>query len=371
MVRHVHSGGLSAGQQKQTWFCEHDCLRPDRLGDGVPHAKQCYPDWQPDLFGTQCPGLVRVAGRRKTNSQSSPIKPLYQIIEAPSILGLKPSGVELLPYALQRAGFLKQAANIISVPVDVTDFSPQRPTRHDVLNAERIAGYARRLADAIPPVLANGRFPVVLGGDCSILLGCMLALKETGPLGLAHMDAHADFYQPEAEPTGEAASMDLALVVGRGPDLLTNIDHQRPYVQEKHVVQLGQRDAEEAKEAGNQDINDSAIQCFDLQTIRVHGVDRVIANAIRHLTAEGLAGFWIHFDVDVLADDIMPAVDYRLPGGLTFGEATALLRGLLQTTKAVGVSISIFNPKLDPDGTLTRQLVDCLHGALLTDEGQP
>ncbi|GAB2564283.1 hypothetical protein GCM10027190_11990 [Spirosoma areae] len=87
---------------------------------------------------------------------------------------------------------------------------------------------------------------MVLGGDCSILLGCMLALKEIDHFGLAHIDAHADFYQPEAEPTGEAASMDLALVVGRGPDLLTDIGHQRPHVQEKHVVQLGQRDAEEA-----------------------------------------------------------------------------------------------------------------------------
>lgn len=57
---------------------------------------------------------------------------------------------------------------------------------------------------------------MVLGGDCSILLACMLALKERGVYGLAHVDAHADFYQPEAEPAGEAASMDLALVVGRG-----------------------------------------------------------------------------------------------------------------------------------------------------------
>ena len=296
------------------------------------------------------------------------MKPHYQLIEAPSILGLKPSGVELLPYALQRSGFLPQATDTISVPVDITDFSPQRPTRHDVLNAEGIAGYARQLADALLPVLARKHFPVVLGGDCSILLGCMLALKETGHFGLAHLDAHADFYQPEAEPIGEAASMDLALVVGRDPDLLTDIGHQRPYVQEKHVVQLGQRDAEEAKQAGSQAINESAIQCFDLQAIRTQGVDGVITKATRHLTADGLAGFWIHFDADVLADDITPAVDYRIPGGLTFAEATALLRGLLQTTKAIGLSISILNPKLDPDGTLTRQFVTCLHGALLADD---
>ncbi|NIJ52248.1 arginase family protein [Dyadobacter arcticus] len=83
-----------------------------------------------------------------------------------------------MPYAVQRSGFLLQANDKVSVPVDVTDFSPQRATRHDVLNAERIAGYARQLAAALLPVLASGRFPVVLGGDCSILLGCMLAFPE-------------------------------------------------------------------------------------------------------------------------------------------------------------------------------------------------
>jgi arginase len=36
------------------------------------------------------------------------------------------------------------------------------------------------LADAIGRVLDAGDFPLVLGGDCSILLGAMLALKRRG-----------------------------------------------------------------------------------------------------------------------------------------------------------------------------------------------
>ncbi|GAB3221228.1 arginase family protein [Spirosoma arcticum] len=295
------------------------------------------------------------------------MKPTYQLIEAPSILGLVPSGVELLPYALQRNGFLAKTPPSRLVAISVTDYSPRRASRHDILNASRIAEYASRLADVIRDVRAAGQFPVVLGGDCSILLGCMLALREEGTYGLAHVDAHADFYQPEAEEKGEAASMDLALVVGRGPDVLTNIRERRPYVQEKNVVQLGQRDAEEANEAGSQRLEDSAINCFDLATIRRQGVNRVLANAVQILTANDVTGYWIHFDVDVLADEVMPAVDYRIPAGLSFAEVAELLRGLLHTGKASGLSISIFNPKLDVDGQLTRQLVDCLHRALLTE----
>ena len=44
-----------------------------------------------------------------------------------------------------------------------------------------------------------------------------------------------------------------------------------------------------------------------------------------------LEGFWIHLDVDVLDDELMPAVDYRMKGGLTFVELGELLKVLLKS----------------------------------------
>jgi len=34
--------------------------------------------------------------------------------------------------------------------------------------------------------------------------------------------------------------MDLAISTGRGPDILTNIDGLKPYVQDEHVIHIGQ-----------------------------------------------------------------------------------------------------------------------------------
>ena len=79
-------------------------------------------------------------------------------------------------------------------------------------------------------MLAAGEFPLVLGGDCSILLGAMLALKRRGRFGLLFIDGHADFYQPAANPNGEAASMDFAFATGYGPALLTDLEHRGPLV---------------------------------------------------------------------------------------------------------------------------------------------
>ena len=67
-----------------------------------------------------------------------------------------------------------------------------------LLNPDGLRAYAQQLAEAVTGVLQQGRFPVVLGGDCSNLVGCALGLRRLGRFGLVFMDGHADFYQPEA-----------------------------------------------------------------------------------------------------------------------------------------------------------------------------
>lgn len=73
--------------------------------------------------------------------------------------------------------------------------------------ARAIARWSPRLAAAVEHVVDTGEFPLILSGDCSILLGAMLALKRRGRFGLLFIDGHADFYQPDGNPNGEAASM--------------------------------------------------------------------------------------------------------------------------------------------------------------------
>ena len=141
---------------------------------------------------------------------------------------------------------------------------------------------------------------MVLGGDCSILLGCTLATRRRGRAGLLFLDGHADFYQPEAEPTGEAASMDLALVTGRGPLIVTDLEGRRPLVRDADVVALARRDAEETEVHGSQRIEDTSIEVIDLGTLRAAGVEATMRRALERLAVPGLDGFWIHLDADAL-----------------------------------------------------------------------
>jgi arginase len=284
----------------------------------------------------------------------------FAIVEAPSVLGLFPKGVETLPDALLGAGLAERIGARRAGRVEPPPYDAQRDPETKLLNPHGLAQYAVSLADRLEPMLEAGDFPVVLGGDCSILLGCTLANRRRGRAGLLFLDGHADFYQPEAEPNGEAASMDLALVTGRGPDLVTDLEGRSPLVRDEDVTLLAHRDTEDAAGHGSQRVEDTNIGVINLHALRECGATSTARRALERLTGPHLDGFWIHLDADVLDDAIMPAVDYRMPGGLQWDELTAILHTALASGRALGIDITIFNPNLDQDGAIARRFAQAL-----------
>jgi arginase len=293
--------------------------------------------------------------------------PQFAIIDAPSILGLRPTGVEHLPEALRAAGLLthlraEYAGRISSLP-----YNPNRDKSTLLLNPEAIRVFSLQLAEKVSFVINKKLFPVVLGGDCSILIGNLLALKlidGIGRYGLFFIDGHSDFYQPEASPTGEVADMELAIVSGRGPDILTNIGDLKPLVRDEDIVVFGCRDGEQAASYGSQNVHDTKMHVFDLGQVRKSGISRATSLAVKKLMRDDIVGFWIHLDVDVLDVVTMPAVDYHLDGGLCFSDLSELLKIIFGSGRAVGMDIMILNPDLDVDGSIIRRFVSSLVSGL-------
>ncbi|MER8977963.1 arginase family protein [Mesorhizobium sp. M0870] len=289
----------------------------------------------------------------------------YAILEAPSTLGLATDGVERLPDRLLDLGLAEriQARRAGRLAVPAKDPTPDPET--GTLNARAIAQWSPQLADAVEAVLDAGGFPVVLGGDCTIVLGSALAFRRRGRYGLLFIDGNADFFQPEAEPNGEGASMDLAFVTGYGPSLLTDIEGRGPLVRPEDAVAFAYRDHKDQEEYGSQPLPEE-LKVLDLPAVRATGIEAAACEAIDHLTRAELDGFFIHLDADCLDDVIMPAVDFRVLGGLSWDELTAALRLALASGKAVGLEITIYNPRLDEDGSAGRGLADVLAAALGT-----
>jgi arginase len=108
---------------------------------------------------------------------------------------------------------------------------------------------------------------------------------------------------------------------------------------------------------------------FDLGRVRELGITRAAETAVGDLLRNTLSGFWVHLDADVLDDEIMPAVDYRMPDGLSFEDLDELLRTLLGTGRAVGMSVTIFNPSLDGDGRIARGFAAAINAGLGGERG--
>ena len=287
----------------------------------------------------------------------------FAILPAPSSLGLESGGVEGLPDRLLELGLARdihaRLADRLSVPQKETEIDPGT----GVLNAQAIAAWSPRLADAVEALLDAGEFPVVLGGDCTIVLGSMLALRRRGRYGLLFIDGNADFFQPEAEPHGEGASMDLAFVTGYGPKLLTNLEGRGPIVRPEDAVAFAYRDHDDQEEYGSQPLPPE-LEAIDLPAVRKLGTETAARAAVAHLTRAELDGFFIHIDADCIDDAVMPAVDFRAPGGLSLEELATVLRIALASDRAVGLEVAIYNPSLDEDGSAGRALVGVLKEAL-------
>src|SRR5215212_8382425 len=167
--------------------------------------------------------------------------------------------------------------------VSPLSYSPERDKSTLLLNPDSIRTFSLQLAEAVALVLHKKRFPLVLGGDCSILIGNLLALRRLGKYGLFFIDGHADFYQPHASPTGEVADMDLAIVSGRGHDILTNIDGLKPLILDQHVIVFGYRDAIQAAGYGSQDVRHTNMHVFDLFQVQTLGVSKAASLAVKRL----------------------------------------------------------------------------------------
>jgi arginase len=297
------------------------------------------------------------------------------IVGAPSSIGIRPYDtgearqLDRAPGVLRELGLVKGLGAIDLGDVNPLAYRDYVCPPGGVRNEAEITSYCRALSERVVAATSDGRFAVVLGGDCSIVLGCLLGARQSarGSVGLAYFDAHADFGTPEESHTGSAASMCLALAVGRGETPLARLAGEEPLVHGKDVVLIGRRDEAEPW-YGHAALAASPILDIPGAALNDRGVADVAAAALLSLTSPGsngqARGFWIHLDADIINPTAMPAVDSPTPGGPTIQELVELLNPLVRHPRALGLELTIYDPGLDPDRSCAARLVTLLKNLL-------
>jgi len=242
-------------------------------------------------------------------------------------------------------------------------------TARDPATGVRALDDTRRAASALTAALvdllarAPGRRPLVVGGDCSLLLGVLPALRSRGPVGLWFVDGHPDYQSAAESATGETADLDLALVTGDGPEPLVSLAGPPPMVPPAAAVLIGHRttglDVESAAEVARVP---EGLRRVDAATL-IADPRAAGARARGWLDRTG-HGAWLHIDLDVLDPASLPAVTYPQPGGPDWAALAAALRPLTASPHLLGVSVADFRPDLDEDGAYAARIVALLDEVL-------
>jgi arginase len=268
-------------------------------------------------------------------------------------------GEERAPQALRAAGLgerlgMRDAGDVVAPLRD-----PVRDAATGVIAAAQLAAASERLRDSVASRLGRGERPFVLGGDCSLLPGALAGARVArGPLALWMIDGHPDALDGDTSPTGEAADMDLAIVLGRGAPALTTLAGVNRIVEPEHVALIGHRSADYAPDvAAELAYLPASVRQTTALAVRERG-----ARAIARATVIEDAGrpAWLHIDLDALDVEELAAVSYPQRDGLRWDELVELLEPLLIAPHLAGVSLADFNADHDGTEVHARRIVDAL-----------
>ena len=284
----------------------------------------------------------------------------FELIGVPYTSAAKPGGIATAIRVLREAGLAASLGRGADVrdggDLELLEGTGLRGSS-GLLNERALGGLVTATRRAVVGALQRGRLPLLVGGDCPVLLGALAAGRDAGrDAGLLMVDGHEDAWPPERSGTGEASDSEVAIALGRVTGVAPPLDDLVPLLTSERVAMLGPRDRRELDEAGVESLDGTIALFRDDVAVRASGAAASAQEAVATLAA-GSGSFWLHVDLDVLRTDDFPAADYLQPGGLTWEELLDIAAPALADARCYGCSVVIYNPDLDPERTSAARIV--------------
>lgn len=288
------------------------------------------------------------------------------VIGIPYNVGWRGEGIDEGPAALRKAGLVRELRQVAEAVVDLGDVKADLPPRDDtnpkLLNPHQVVAICRAVAPRVRSACEQGYFPLILGSEDSIIMGIVEGLQQglRESVGLIYLDAHGDFNTPETTPSGLIGGMDVAMLAGRGPDLLTNLFDHKPQLREDQIAIFGARDLDPPE---REMLRESKVHLCTMDRVRELGPELAMKETTEKLLRVSRK-IYVHIDIDVLDPNEIGALHMPVPGGLGLTECTDVLRVVHHTGRLCGLAVMVFNAHKDPNGTeaakLNRLIVDSL-----------
>lgn len=304
------------------------------------------------------------------------------LLGVPTRYGTAYPGSEATPLLLRQRGvFARLAAWAAAQPApaalaDAGDVPvPEAPWTAEGFPLRALApalDVAERQAARVEALVQQGRAPLVLGGDCTTLLGTAAGLRRAGRrFGLICLDAHGDFNTPATTPSGNLHGMTVAALAGRGaPELLALYDGGVT-VPPQRITLLGVRDLDPPEAVA---LREAGVLVLSPAALRCQGPAAVGCQALKRALADDVDGILLHLDLDVLDPMVAPGVGLPVPGGLTHDELRAALAPILASRRLLAAELTEAAPVLDPEGPtlgVVEELLRLLASALAESHACP
>jgi arginase len=291
----------------------------------------------------------------------------WTVIGVPTSAGAHYAGQEQAPAALRQAGLITRLREAGLPVADAGDLPGATFTAdHEHPSARNLAAVvrvAKQVADAVAAVVADGRLPLVVGGDCTITLGVIAGFRRSHPdVGLLYVDGDADVDTPDSADSGIFDAMGVAHLLGRGAPELTGLAGPAPLLEPYRLAMVG-GDPREIDLAGRKFLADASVSYQEGPALAADPVG-VARRALDAVTSRS-GPLVVHLDVDVVDSGDLPLGNFPHYGsGVLLEHAVSCLGTLLAHESVAGLVLTEVNPTHDGDGTLIRRYLDGLVSAM-------
>jgi len=273
------------------------------------------------------------------------------IIGVPMDLGQTRRGVDMGPSAIRYAGLKDRLEglgysidDLGDLKIDFVNKNENIDTATNLKNLQTVADANDLLGQQVDQVISCKRFPLVLGGDHSIAIGTLAGVsKHYDNLGVIWYDAHGDLNTAETSPSGNIHGMSLAVSLGLGHPVLTNIGGYAPKVKPENVVIIGARDLDPGEKKL---IKEMGIKVYTMHEIDRLGMTTVMSETINYLK-ERTDGVHLSLDLDGLDPNDAPGVGTPVAGGISYRESHLAMEMLSEANIITSAEFVETNPVLD------------------------
>jgi arginase len=278
-------------------------------------------------------------------------RPTISLIGAPTDIGAGARGASMGPEALRVAGLQRTLEGHGLEVVDRGNLAgptnPWLPPVDGYRHLDEVVAWNRVVHDAVHAELAQGRLPVLLGGDHCLGIGSISAVarhcREAGKkLRVLWLDAHADFNTNVLTPSGNVHGMPVACLCGLGPQALVEIGGHVPAIQPKWIRQIGIRSVDAGEKRL---VQEADLEVFDMRHIDEMGMRHTMELALATLDAN--THLHVSFDVDFLDPAFAPGVGTTVAGGPTYREAQLCMEMIADTGRLASLDLMELNPAFD------------------------